>query len=89
LDFQSTQNTYIWYKAIQGTLQVVVHYVIKFVSDLRQVSGFLQVLWVSSTNKTDSHDITEILLTVALNTITITSKVVVGWFRGFRKEYKI
>jgi hypothetical protein len=28
---------------------------------------------VSSTNKTDRHDITEILLTVALNTITLTS----------------
>jgi ABC-type Fe3+ transport system permease subunit len=27
---------------------------------------------VSSTNKTDRHDITEILLKVALNTITIT-----------------
>jgi hypothetical protein len=27
----------------------------------------------SSTNKTDSHDITEILLKVALNTITITN----------------
>jgi hypothetical protein len=27
---------------------------------------------VSSTNKTDRHDITEILLRVALNTITLT-----------------
>jgi hypothetical protein len=35
--------------------------VIKFVSDLRQVGGFLRVL-VSSTNKTDRHDIAEILL---------------------------
>jgi hypothetical protein len=32
--------------------------------------GFLQVL--SSTNKTDHYDITEILLKVALNTITLT-----------------
>jgi len=41
-------------------------YMIKFVSDLRQVSaGPL----ISSTNKTDRHDITEILLKVALNTI--------------------
>jgi hypothetical protein len=31
------------------------HYVIKFVSDLRQVSGFQQVA-VSSINKTDRHD---------------------------------
>jgi len=36
-------------------------YVMKFVSDLRQVGGFLRVL-----------DITEILLKVPLNTITIT-----------------
>jgi hypothetical protein len=45
--------------------------VIKFVSELRQVGGFLWVL-VSSTDKTDRHDITEILLKAALNTITIT-----------------
>jgi hypothetical protein len=40
------------------------HYVIKFVSGL----------WcpVSSTNKTDCQDVTEILLNVALNTIIIT-----------------
>jgi hypothetical protein len=37
--------------------------VIKFVSDLRQVS---------SINKTDRHDITEILLKVALNSINQT-----------------
>jgi hypothetical protein len=46
--------------------------VLKFVSDLQQVGGFLLGTPVSSTNKTDRHDITEILLKVALNTITIT-----------------
>ena len=35
--------------------------VIKFVSDLRQVGGFLGILRFSSTNKTDRHDITEII----------------------------
>jgi hypothetical protein len=45
--------------------------VIKYVSDLRQVA-FLQV--VSSTNKTDSYDITEILLTVALGIIKPTNQ---------------
>jgi hypothetical protein len=43
-----------------------IHYVIKLVSD---GAGW----WfspVSSTNKTDCHDITEILLKVELNTIT-------------------
>ena len=51
----------------------VQHYVIKFVSDLRQVGGFLRSP-VSSTNKTDRHDITEILLKVALNTIKQSNK---------------
>jgi hypothetical protein len=41
--------------------------VIKFVSDLGQVNGlFSPGPPVSSTNKTDRHDITEILLKVAL-----------------------
>jgi hypothetical protein len=31
---------------------------------------------VSSTNKTDHHDITEILLKVALNTITLNPRMV-------------
>jgi hypothetical protein len=43
----------------------IQQYVIKFVSDLRQVGGFLRVLWFSvilllplfsSTRKTDRHD---------------------------------
>ena len=46
--------------------------VIKFVSDLQQVCGFLRVFW-SSNNKTDRHNITEILLKVTLNNITLTS----------------
>jgi len=41
----------------QGEVYSIQHYVIKFVSDLRQVGGFLR------------HDITEIFLKVALNTI--------------------
>jgi hypothetical protein len=38
---------------------------------LLQASGFLWVFPVLSTNKTDLHDITEILLNVALNTIIL------------------
>ena len=45
------------------------HYEIKFVSDLQQVGGFLRGTPVSSTKKTDSHDVTEILLKVTLHTI--------------------
>jgi len=52
-----------------GEIYSIQHYVIKFVSDLRQVSHFSLGTPVSSTNKTDRHDITEILLKVALNTI--------------------
>ena len=47
----------------------IQHCVIKFVIDWRQVGGFQPGTPVSSTNKTD-HDINEILLKVALNTIT-------------------
>jgi hypothetical protein len=43
-------------------------YVIQFVNDLQQVSDFLWVLWSGFLH---SHDITEILLKVALNTITV------------------
>ena len=42
----------------------IQHYVIKFVSDLRHVGGF-------SANKTDCHDIAEILLEVAWNTLIL------------------
>ena len=54
----------------------IQHYVIKFVIFLRQVSDFLWVLFslgttVSFINKTDRHDITEILLKVVLKTLMI------------------
>jgi len=47
----------------------IQHYVIKFVSDLRQYGRFIRVLCFFSTNRTDRHDIAELLLKVALNTI--------------------
>ena len=51
----------------------IQHYVIKFVSDLRQVGGFRRVLmFPPPIKKTDRHEITYILLKVALNTITLT-----------------
>ena len=47
----------------------IPHYVIKFVRDLRQDGGVHWVLrLVSSTNKTNFHEITELRLKVALNT---------------------
>jgi hypothetical protein len=58
-------------KPVHGEVYSIQHYVIKFVSDLRQVCGFFPGTSVSSTNKTDRHDITEILLKDALNTIKL------------------
>jgi hypothetical protein len=51
---------------VHGEVYSKQHYMIKFVSDLRQVGGFSPV---SSTNKFDRHDRTEILLKVRLSTI--------------------
>ena len=51
----------------------IQHYVIKFVSDLIATGQwFSPGTPVSSTNKTDCHNITVILLKVALNTINQT-----------------
>jgi hypothetical protein len=50
---------------VHGEVYSTQHYVIKFVSDLRQVGVFSPGTPVSSTNKTDCHNITEILLKVA------------------------
>ena len=55
-----------------GKMYSIQQYVINFVSDLWQISCFLPDTPVSSTNKTDCHDMAEILLKVALNIITIT-----------------
>ena len=49
---------------VDGEMYSIQHYVIKFV-------WFSPGTPVSSTNKTDRNDITEILLKVALNTISL------------------
>ena len=60
-------------KFVSDLRQVSIqHYVMKFVSDLRQVGRFSLGSVVSSINKTDSQNITEMLLIVALTTITLT-----------------
>ena len=53
-----------------GEVYSIQQYVIMFISDLRQVGGFLCVLRIPP-NKTDRQDKTEILLKVALNTINL------------------
>ena len=49
---------------VHGEVYSIQHTVIKFVSDLRQVGRFSLGTLVSSINKTDRHNITEILLSV-------------------------
>jgi len=57
-----------------GEVYSIQHYVIKFVSDLRYVSGFLRALPFPPPIKLTAtiYVISEILLKVALNTITLT-----------------
>ena len=54
----------------RGEVYLIQQYVINYVNDMRQVGGFLRIL----ANKTDRHDITGILLKVALNTINLNPK---------------
>ena len=56
----------VYSNPVHGDVYSIQHYAMKFVSDLRQVGGFL---WFSSTIYTYHHDITEILLKVELSTI--------------------
>ena len=57
--------------SVHGEMYSIQLDVIKFVSNLLQVGGFFPDTPVSFTNKTDRHDINEILLKVALNTINL------------------
>ena len=50
-----------------GEVYSIQQYEIKFARDLRQVGGFLWGLPISSSDKTDRHAISEILLKVVLN----------------------
>jgi hypothetical protein len=59
---------YLWSNPAHDEVYSIQHFVIKFISDLRQV-GVFPGTPVSSANKTDHHDTTEILLKVALSTI--------------------
>ena len=68
---------------VLGEVYSIQHYVIKFVSDLRQVGGFFPGTTVSSTTKTDRPDITEILLKVVLNTINQLNQPTI--FSGIKK----
>ena len=61
---------------VHGEVYSTQQYVIKLLSDLRQVGRtFSPSTPVSSTNKTDRHDIAEILLKVSLSTINQTQYI--------------
>ena len=55
-----------------GEVYPIQRYVIEFVSDLPQVCRFLQILQFPLQIKLTATCLTEILLKVALNTITLT-----------------
>ena len=59
-----------WYDLL--LLKQLVDYVIMFVSHLRKGQWFSPGILASTINKIDHHNITEILLKVALTTIIIT-----------------
>ena len=47
---------------VHGEVYLIQHYVMKFVGDLRQIGGFLWVLWFPPPKKNGHHKITPILL---------------------------
>ena len=57
-----------------GERYSIQHCVIKFVINLHQVGCFLRELMFPPPISTDLHHVTEMLLKVALNTITLTLK---------------
>ena len=84
--YLSTAYSYIWCFRVRAKTRdtnlrsdiiEIQHYVIQFVSNLRQTGRwFSPGPSVSSTNKTDHHDINEILLKVALSTNKQTNKYI-------------
>ena len=85
---QDDENLYMeicflaWNQVLQFPPRILLtarhtrYYVIKFISNLQQVGGFLWVLWCHPPiNLMHCHDIAEILLKVALNIITLTHEI--------------
>jgi hypothetical protein len=64
------------FESHSGKVYSIQHYVIKFVSGLRQVGGFLSGDSIFLHQQNWPHDIAEKYLKVALNAITITPKKV-------------
>ena len=60
------------FKFHSGEVYSIQHYVIRFVSDFRLNECFSPGTPVAFTNKTDRHNVANILLKVAFNTINQT-----------------
>jgi hypothetical protein len=71
--FTTTSTKVVSSNPAHGEVYSIQLYVIKFVSDLRQVGGFLKVVRFPSQIKLTATiiNITETLLKVALNTLTL------------------
>ena len=67
----------MYINVFHGEVYLIQPYVIKFVSDLWQVGGYLWVLQFPPPLKLTATDITEILLKVTLNTIKVSDNVTV------------
>ena len=73
-----------------GNLQKMVDYrILQKFGDFCIQSWFSLGTLVSSTNKTDHHNITEILLKVALNSINLNSSSPNEFYRGIKHDDKI
>jgi hypothetical protein len=57
-------RTYQWISVYTPPLVVRGIFVIKITRDFPQIGGFLWVLFFFSTNKTDCHEITELLIKI-------------------------
>ena len=67
-------ETYYIVGGCHGCNRIVVGFTITYAVTIKVVSSnptHGKVWWVSSTSKTNCHDITEILLKVVLNTVTL------------------
>ena len=74
---------------IHGKVYSIIHYVIKFVSHLLQVDGFLLRDFGSSTNKTDRHYIAEILLKVNIIWIYPFMEATIKFLKWRLKKFRV
>ena len=70
-EYRSNIHNVVSSNPAHGEVNSKQHYAIKFDDDLRQFGGFLRILHSAFFNKKNPgrHDITEIMLKMALNTI--------------------